>query len=1583
MGDGQVRGGIHYGSLLNVKDYLKEDLIRNKCSISNDSEDNLDFESIEKRVIELSNELGQVVSNAKVEIHENPNRRLVLSKDIKDYVINVDENTFKATGGYAFEIQNPDGLKPEEVTIIFNVKGKSFTLSNAGFDMNEFGDRIIWNMPEVTEAKFNSADIYGLLLAPKANVVLNNGNLFGKLVSSKLTTGSVSIKKASFNGCVPNPKVRYDDETVCNDENIESKEINSDIVFIFDESISMCNYIEALRKKLQTFIDDLEDANANARFAVVGFGGKPRIYSAFTSNVTEVNKAFEKLNCKQGGQESGLEAIRMFLNKSSKFLNENNEEFEYDIEGLAWRSDSTKTIILVTDEDSDLPHYEENRNDLQKANGKRSINVSKYNEIELTETDANKFVGFPYYGDISRMPKHSSEVYFEPAFSPAILTTVNSIRNFYRSGTPLVLSEPYQKEVDETAKLIINENIQLYMLINDDLASSQGELVSNSQYNSKNPYWAEEKSGHWAWFVYVPAEEDDDSSTITAQYGNPLIDNVENSEYERDKILSTLIEKKQEKSLQGQILNSKGFCRAFNMKDFINQDSEKMVNQFYKTVVSSVQTCSVIKVPKKVIEEEEESTSDLEADTTTEDAEEVTAAEEKDAEDSADEDSAEDTTSTTTTESTSTESTSTESTSTESTSTESTSTESTSTESTSTTESTSIDDEETTSTTTVESTTIASNPTIEWPTGPYKNVTVCNEEEVQSKEINSDIVFIFDESSSMCKYIDAMRNKLNNFITELDKVNANARFAIIGFGGEPRIYSPFTDDISEVQKAFAKLNCNEGGQESGLEAIRMLLNKSMKFINKVEDPYGMDSFEDVDGLEWRQGSTKTIILVTDEDSDLPIYEENMNNLQIENLKNVVDVESYDGEVISEEDAAKFIGFPYYLNKYNMPEYSSKVFFEPSFSPAMLTSVKNIYTFYRNASPLVLSPSYQKEVDDTAELLINENVQLFMLLNDNLADSQGSDVANSQFDELNPYWVKKGLIESDDSSTITAQYGNPKLDSLKKVAFDREGIYDKLVEKSQEKSLQGRILAKEGFCRAFNMKDFTTSESERMVELFYKIVVKTVEICKVVPVPIEETTTSEIETSTSSIEETTTSTETESTSSTTTEETTSSTTTEETTTTTTEEETEEPIEWPTGPYRNITVCNDEEVNYKEIDSDIVFIIDESSSMCKYITPLRKKLNRFMEALKKAKANARFAIIGFGGKPRIYSAFTDDVKSIEDAFGKLNCNESGQESGLEAIRMFINKSDKFINKIDNYYGEDNFEDVDSIEWRENSQKTIILVTDEDSDLPQYEENRNSLQIENLKNMVNVKELNEKDVEQVEQSDIETMMGFPYYANKAFMPQYTSEVYFEPSFSPAKLTSVNGIYTFYRTASPLVLSPSYQKEVDETAKLINSKNIQLFMLLNDNLADSQGADVANSQFSEKNPYWKKLSISEKDDSSTITAQYGNPLLDSFLKTEFQRDEIYAELVSKNQEKSLQGQILASQGFCRAFNMKEFTTGRSERMVELFYKNVVKTVTNCKIVPVPIEETTTTDIETSTSTLYETVTEETTDIETYFICY
>jgi len=66
MGSGQIHGGIHYGTKLNIMDYQKEDLERNQCKISKDESDNLDFEAIEKRINEISTDLGKVVSNAKV-----------------------------------------------------------------------------------------------------------------------------------------------------------------------------------------------------------------------------------------------------------------------------------------------------------------------------------------------------------------------------------------------------------------------------------------------------------------------------------------------------------------------------------------------------------------------------------------------------------------------------------------------------------------------------------------------------------------------------------------------------------------------------------------------------------------------------------------------------------------------------------------------------------------------------------------------------------------------------------------------------------------------------------------------------------------------------------------------------------------------------------------------------------------------------------------------------------------------------------------------------------------------------------------------------------------------------------------------------------------------------------------------------------------------------------------------------------------------------------------------------------------------------------------------------------------------------
>jgi len=1449
--------------------------------------------------------------------------------------------------------------------------------------------KVLYNLPNALNVKLTNGPFKGFYLAPKANAIITNSSMNIQLVCKSVDKqSSLSLGYYSFDGCIPNvisnedpntinenpnaldenpnvldenpdvldenqniPEqvitseenkdstveevnnseeneittdkegiddviyeidgVRYRNETVCNEQNVESSEINSDIVFIFDESGSMCNYIESLRKKLQDFIDELKKAKANSRFAVIGFGGKPRIYSGF-DNEKKIKAAFNNLNCKQGGQESGLEAIRMFLQNSQSFI----DKTDGGSKNLEWRDGSTKTIILVTDEDSDLPHYRENMNELQIINTKKYIDITKYYKKEIKNVD--EFKAYPAalnyhyenrglllssYKELILDTRYSSPLYIEPVFSPARFDMINGTMTFFRSGTPLVLSEPYQKEVNETAKLLIKENIQLFMLLNDDLQSAQGIEVANSQFNEKNLYWNSSLG------------QKDDSSTITAQYGNPLLDDLSNPNYEKEKILEELTIRNQEMSIQGQLLANGGFCRAFNINNFGSVDQNDMVNLFYKTVVKTVKNCVVR--PVKIIEP----TTTIEYDTTStlyvEELETSVSSYNV--------------------------------------------IESTPVQEVKTSYSTYVEDKEVPTTSVVEEIATIYEMPSEFPTVPYKNNTSCDNVDINTQEINTDIVFIFDESVSMCPYIDAMRSKLNVLVQQLKDAKANVRFAVIGFGGKPRIYSAFTSDIAAVEKAFVKLNCNENGQESGLEAIRMFLKESSKFINKIDSVYGQSTFKDIYQLRWRNNSYKTIIVVTDEDSDLPQYEENMNDLQKANFENVVNIKSFDGKDIVASDVQAFGGYPYYLNKNYLPEYTKDIFFEPVFSPASLTTVNGIYTFYRNGSPLVLSEAYQKEVDETAELINEKGVKLFMLLNDNLAESQGVDVSNSQYDESNPYWISKGISEKDDGSTITAQYGNPLIDKIQNIEYDKEAILSELTKRHQEKSLQGQILKNEnGFCRVFNMKEFTSEDSEKMVELFYQNVVRNVVKCVITPEIIKTETTETITTATeyiTSIAYDSTSTLTYSTETTHVDITTSvnvETTTDiiiepttfiEVTTSYIEE-----IEYPTVPYRNVTKCVEEETKVKEIDSDIVFIVDESFSMCTYIDAMRNKLSVFIDELNKVKANARYALIGFGGNPRIYSAFTDNVNDIKDAFKKLNCKEGGQESGLEAIRMFIEKSGKFVNKIGDESGHNKFTTTDKINWRENSTKTIIFLTDEDSDLPIYAENRNDLQRANVQGKIEVKKT--YDEKEITSADADKFMGFPYYMNKNRMPAYDDNVYFEPAFSPAVLTTEKGYYTFYRSGSPLVLSSAFQKEVDTTANLIKENDIQLFLLLNNKLVEAQGADVSNSHFNSLSPYWSDKHLTTEDDSSTVTAQYGNPTIDNIRNVQFNKEEIYKSLVAKNQQNSLQGQLLHNGGFCRVFNLEDFTGSDSSMMVELFYKIVVKTVQNCKPIPHVIEE-------------------------------
>eukprot|EP00833_Pecoramyces_ruminatium_P008133 jgi/Orpsp1_1/1182165/evm.model.c7180000080141.1 len=357
------------------------------------------------------------------------------------------------------------------------------------------------------------------------------------------------------------------DEVIEDSDNDEDKQ--SDVVFIIDESDDMCDYLEVIKKTIQTFINELK--GYNIRVAVIGFGFKPRIYSTF-KDISELKTAIDKISCIYSTSHSpGLEAIRMFLNKSGSFDNYYTNTKRYDTSGLEWRENSKKTIIFITTGNSDHPILLENLNVLQKENIDNPIDISEYyKKSKLTEDDVDRIIGFPYV--VSKGPAgretgdepnidykgYTMFTYYEPSFTPAVIMKSEShFFTYCRTGSPIVLSKPYQMEVDETASLINAKNIQVFMLL--DNIHYRGGTCSlfddNNEYRTTNGI-----------------KETDESSTVTVQYGNPLLEKM-NDTFDRNAIYSELKKRKEEKSLQGQILSNEGYCRAFHVREILEDKS--------------------------------------------------------------------------------------------------------------------------------------------------------------------------------------------------------------------------------------------------------------------------------------------------------------------------------------------------------------------------------------------------------------------------------------------------------------------------------------------------------------------------------------------------------------------------------------------------------------------------------------------------------------------------------------------------------------------------------------------------------------------------------------------------------------------------------------------------------------------------------------------------------------------------------------------------------------------------------------------------------------------------------------------------
>lgn len=142
----------------------------------------------------------------------------------------------------------------------------------------------------------------------------------------------------------------------------------ADFVFIIDATPSMGSSITAVKAGLSGFVNGLQNANIDARFAVVLTGGQAELVQDFTNSLADTTSTFSSISVNGAvagfqinhavNPEAGLEAIRIVLGASSEVLVSTN------VGGngiLTFRPDANKNIILVTDEDSDLPFYASNQ----------------------------------------------------------------------------------------------------------------------------------------------------------------------------------------------------------------------------------------------------------------------------------------------------------------------------------------------------------------------------------------------------------------------------------------------------------------------------------------------------------------------------------------------------------------------------------------------------------------------------------------------------------------------------------------------------------------------------------------------------------------------------------------------------------------------------------------------------------------------------------------------------------------------------------------------------------------------------------------------------------------------------------------------------------------------------------------------------------------------------------------------------------------------------------------------------------------------------------------------------------------------
>ncbi|TPX38036.1 hypothetical protein SmJEL517_g00041 [Synchytrium microbalum] len=370
---------------------------------------------------------------------------------------------------------------------------------------------------------------------------------------------------------------------VCNSTNAPQP---TEFVFVIDASGSMCPYITNVTAGVQTFANSLVAKHVDARFAVVAFGGSPTLLQPFTANATLLQAALASLNnCNYGGNEAGLEALRMVLPpKSGIDLISGcvNSAFTGASCNLTYRSGAAIQVIMATDEDSDIP---------TNVNYRQSDQVTQVTTMCASQQYTSK-------GNESDCDASNS---FEPLFiSPKYLYGLNyyvggggNIQTLYQwfrnSSAPLVLHNTYYKEINATADVVAASNAAIMLMMRpDENANRNGPI---SQFDSTSYYY------NW---MAPSGSANDSTHTAIAQYGHPYA-NVMGANYTNFNSTATLAALRARglgSSFQAQVLARGGLAKLFSISDFISNIN--VVNNFFTQSIQVSTSCYTVTDPSPV-----------------------------------------------------------------------------------------------------------------------------------------------------------------------------------------------------------------------------------------------------------------------------------------------------------------------------------------------------------------------------------------------------------------------------------------------------------------------------------------------------------------------------------------------------------------------------------------------------------------------------------------------------------------------------------------------------------------------------------------------------------------------------------------------------------------------------------------------------------------------------------------------------------------------------------------------------------------------------------------------------------------------